>query len=285
MPPGSTRPLRSPALSPALCFLLFAGPAFLAATSGCAPEAAEPPGEVDERGGEEATAHPPGFQDPDVARIHARMMTVLAPDDGWERARYLEFHRRSPAGTVWEHQWDRWEGRARVAGEMDGERMVALFPTDDPGSGRVWLDGEEVTGEEAETLLARAHRSHINDGYWLVMPFKWGDPGVTTRYLGEEEDEDGRRWEVVELAFDDGIGLTPQNRYHAFVDPGTGRMERWHHFSNPEASPSPSEWTDWERHGPIVLAVHRRSGGEIRSSFPHIRVETEVPPGVLSPPD
>ncbi len=249
---------------------------------GCAPGTPEPPTEAGGTGEGVAT---PAFQDPDVARIHARMMSVIAPDGGWERARYLEFHRRSPAGTLWEHEWDRWEGRARVAGEVDGRRMVALFPTEDPGAGRVWLDGEEVSGEEASTLLARAHRSHINDGYWLVMPFKWGDPGVTTRFLGEQEDEEGRRWEVVELAFDDGIGLTPQNRYHAFVDPATGRMERWHHFSTTDAPPSPSDWTDWRRFGPIELAANRRTDGEIRSSFPHLRVETEVPEGALAPPD
>jgi hypothetical protein len=31
------------------------------------------------------------FEDPDVGRVWARMMDRVAPDRGWERARYLEF--------------------------------------------------------------------------------------------------------------------------------------------------------------------------------------------------
>jgi hypothetical protein len=234
--------------------------------------------------GERAVGPAYSFSDPDVTRVYQRMMSTIAPENGWERARYLEFDRGSPAGSVRRHRWDRWEGRARVEAEVEGGTMVALFETDRPTEGRVWLDGTEVTGGDAEALLAGAYRTHINDGYWLLMPFKWDDPGVTTRYLGSQEDEDGRRWEVVELAFDDGIGITPQNMYHAFVNMETGRMERWHHFANPEASPSPSEWTEWARYGPIELAQNRRVDGEVRSHFPHLRVETSVPEGALDPP-
>jgi hypothetical protein len=31
------------------------------------------------------------FADGDVARIHQRMIRAMAPDQGWERTRYLEF--------------------------------------------------------------------------------------------------------------------------------------------------------------------------------------------------
>ena len=31
------------------------------------------------------------FDDPEVTRVYDRMMEVAAPDNGWERARYLEF--------------------------------------------------------------------------------------------------------------------------------------------------------------------------------------------------
>jgi len=223
------------------------------------------------------------FADPDVARIHQRMMSVIAPDRGWERARYIEFDRVSPAGTMRHHRWDRWEGRARVEGEVDGGNMVALFDTDEPMAGRVWLDGVELEGEAADELLTVAYRSHINDGYWLLMPFKWDDPGVSVRFEGERQ-EGGRVWDVIELSFGDGIGLTPQNLYHAFIDRDTGRMELWHHFPTPDASPAPSEWTDWQAYGPIQLARNRRLNGEIRSFFPHLRVETSVPDGVLDPP-
>lgn len=227
------------------------------------------------------------FDDPEVARIHDRMMSVIAPDGGWERARYLEFEWAVVGGTARRHHWDRWEGAARVEAPVDGQRMVAIFNTSNPAGGRVWLDGEELTGEDAEERLQQAYRNHINDAYWLLMPFKWDDPGVSARYLGEEVDGDGREWEVVELAFDDGTGLTPQNRYHAFVNPETGRMELWHYYSTADADPSPSHWTDWRRVGPIELAENRRPEGvdaDPRIHFPHLRVETEPPEGAFDPP-
>jgi hypothetical protein len=228
------------------------------------------------------------FDDPEVERVWDRMMSVISPDDGWQRARYLEFdwavNRGQGEPSVRRHRWDRWEGIARVESSGANGTSIAIFPTADPTSGRVWVGGTELTGEEAASALNSALRSHINDGYWLLMPFKWTDPGVNTRYAGEEIDDDGRRWEVVELTFEGGTGLTPQNMYRAFVNPETGRMERWHFLSNPDANPSPSDWTDWRRVGPIELSENRRSGGEVRIFFPHLRVETEVPAGIFDPP-
>jgi hypothetical protein len=224
------------------------------------------------------------FDDPEVTRIYNRMMEVMAPDGGWERARYLEFD-WAIGQNVRRHRWDRWEGWARYETQAQGQTQVVIFNTNDLSTGRVWLDGVEVTGEEAQTRITAAYRGHINDSYWLIMPYKWSDPGVRLRYLGEQTDDAGRRWEVVELAFDDGIGLTPQNMYRAFINPETGRMERWHHFPSPDAEAAPSDWTEWQRYGPIELAENRRGpDGLPRIFFPHLRVETSVPAGAFDPP-
>ncbi len=230
------------------------------------------------------------FDDPEVTRIHSRMVEVMAPENGWERTRYLEFDwavNRPDGGEplVRAHRWDRWEGMARVeAPTQEGGSYVAIFDTADPEAGQVWVDGEEVTGDEALQRLQGAYRAHINDGYWLLMPYKWTDPGVTVTYQGEvHEEEAGVHWEVVELSFDD-VGLTPQNMYRAWVNTETGLMERWEHFSNPEASPSPSDWSEWVRVGPLSLALNRRSGGELRIFFTHVLAAEAVPEGAFAPP-
>jgi hypothetical protein len=236
----------------------------------------------------EADPARPQFEDPDVQRIHDRMMGVVAPDRGWERTRYLAFDwgvRRADAEPIIRsHRWDRWEGRARVESPAEEGTLVAIFDVDAPEEGRVWVNGEELAGEEAAERLRSAHRAHVNDTYWLVMPYKWADPGVRARYLGEQTDDDGSTWEVVELTFEQDVGLTPQNIYHAFVNPETGRMERWHHYSNPDANPSPTDWTDWTRIGAIELALNREANGEVRLFFSDVRAETEVPPGAFDPP-
>jgi hypothetical protein len=228
------------------------------------------------------------FDDPEVERVYERMMDVTAPGGGWERARYLEFEwavDRGDAGTLSRvHRWDKWEGMARVDDTADGQPRVSIFDTDDPTSGRAWVGGQELSGEAAQSALESAYRAHINDAYWLVMPYKWADPGVTTRYVGEESDAEGRTWEVVELSFDTDIGLTPQNRYLAFVNPETGRMERWHHFSDASAEPSPADWVDWTQHGPIQLAENRMREGARFIFFPHLVASEQVPSGAFDPP-
>jgi hypothetical protein len=230
------------------------------------------------------------FDDAEVTRLHSRMIREMAPSNGWERTRYLEFDWavNRPDGAeplVRSHRWDRWEGQARVeAPTQDGGVYVAIFDTNDPEAGQVWVDGVEVTGDEAAQRLQGAYRAHINDGYWLVMPYKWTDPGVTATYVGEvPDDETGVAWEVVELSFD-AVGLTPQNMYRAWINPESGLMERWEHFSNAEASPSPSDWTDWVQAGPISLALNRRSGGEVRIFFSHVLASETVPEGAFAPP-
>ena len=258
--------------------------AILMAASACGearptPQAAEEPGIRDHQ-----------FEDADVTRLHSRMVDAMAPDNGWERTRYLEFdwavNRMDGSDPlVRAHRWDRWEGNARVeAPTQEGGSYVAIFNTSDPESGRVWVDGVEIAGDEAAARLRSAYSAHINDSYWLIMPYKWTDPGVTARYVGEEVDEaTGLRWEKVELSFEE-VGLTPQNVYRGWIHPETGLMERWEHFRTADAEPSPSDWTDWTRSGPISLAMNRQSDGQVRIFFSHVLASESVPDGAFDPP-
>ena len=232
-------------------------------------------------------AAPITFDDPDVTRIYQRMRAAMDPDGQWDRTRYLAFDwivaRAEGEPVVRSHRWDRWEGEYRVETSLGDQFMLALFNTNNPGAGRVWMNGDLVEGDSAQTLLARANGMHINDSYWLIMPYKWADPGVNTRYLGERTDDDGRAWEVVELSFEE-VGLTPQNRYHAFVDVDSGLMERWHHFRTADADPSPAEWLDWTSFGGIRLAMDHALSNDARLYFENVEVAEEIPAGAFDPP-
>ncbi|NIP60447.1 MAG: hypothetical protein GWM92_18865 [Gemmatimonadetes bacterium] len=233
------------------------------------------------------------LDDPEVARIYRAMMDTLAPDRGWERTRYLAFDWLVGRENGWlrrSHRWDRVSGDYRVEAPIgeEGDTMVALFNVTSPTQGeRVWVNGEPVTdAARADSLARRAHAWFINDSYWLLMPYKWADPGVSASYLGTT-DLWGETYETVELTFDEGVGLTPQNRYRAYVDPESGVMEIWQYFRQ-SADTDPGftlAWTDWQDYGPILLSSRRENeDGDARIWFENLRAETSVPDGAFDPP-
>jgi hypothetical protein len=220
------------------------------------------------------------------------MMDVMAPDGGWDSARYFEFTFGSgsieAAAAGRRHRWDRFTGEYRIDVPGDGGDLVAVFNVDDPGAGQAWMGGVRVEDSAvAARLLQQSYNRFINDSYWFLMPYKWTDPGVNVAYLGERIDEDGAAWEVVQLTFQDDVGLTSRNMYEAFINPETGLMERWSHFTDREdAEPRvQSDWTGWQRFGPIMAATGRPSrSGPGGIFFPGVRIEEEVPPGAFDPP-
>ena len=144
---------------------------------------------------------------------------------------------------------------------MRGQTEFVLFNVNTQ-QGDVYVDGNKIEGEEAETALTAAYRSFINDTYWLMMPWKWLDPGVKLSYIGSEEYR-GEVCDVVELTFQ-GVGLTPGDIYRGYVSRQSGFMVRWTYTVE---SGSTGDW-DWEytETGGIKLASNHKSpdGREIR---------------------
>ena len=229
------------------------------------------------------------FEDAEVGRIYANMMEAMAPNNGWERARYIQWDwvvNRGETPRPRSHRWDRYEGTYRYEADGQNGKVVAIFNVDNAEAGQAWVDGVLQEGEEAQNLLTRAYRSFINDSYWLLMPYKWADDGVNARYVGAQTDEMGRNWEVVELTFEE-VGLTPQNKYHGFVNPETWRMEQWSHWSQAE-TPEPNftlGWTDWQQYGPIMLSSGRPNAEGVSGIYmDNLMVSESLPDGAFDPP-
>ena len=94
------------------------------------------------------------------------------------------------------------------------------------------------------------------------MPYKLKDTGVTLRYRGLEATEDGRPAEVVELTFED-VGVTPQNKYEVWIDQESRLVTQWAFYRDAaDAEPRfTGPWTNWQRHGPILLSDGRGERG------------------------
>lgn len=252
-----------------------AAPSDADSTDAAASDSASPAGEP-------AAPAAQGAADPEAAALAARVLEALGGEAAWNEARFLRF---GFAGRR-QHAWDRVTGQHRVEGESEeGEATVVVHDLD-TREGRAWVDGAEVTGERAAELLENAYGAWVNDTYWLLMPYKLRDPGVTLAHAGTRE-VDGTAYEVLHLSFA-GVGLTPGDQYWAYVHPESGQMDYWaFRLESMEAAAEPVlwRWADWQTHAGIRLASRREQVGSDRVlELSPIEVSREVPDGAFEGP-
>lgn len=219
---------------------------------------------------------------------HDSVMQAMGGQEAWEKVRYLQFRwnvfRNGEIVSDRRHHWDRYTGDYRIETVMpDGDSLRVLFNVE-TREGRAWVGGRQVSDARADSLIDRGHAMFINDSYWLLMPYKWSDPGVNLEYLGTETHEDGT-WRVLHLSFED-VGRTPGDRYWAYVDDDPPHlMRKWqYHLQSQDEKGAMIRWEDWQEFGPIKLATRRvpAEDGGFRIEFHEIRVSTEVPEGVFT---
>lgn len=209
------------------------------------------------------SAQPPEAtgSDPRAVEIARAVLERLGGQEGWDATRFLRW--KFFGGR--QHYWDRHTGDVRIvmaerrndAGEVERPELLVLMNIDTE-LGRVWAGGEEVRDrEKLDEYLTLGHKTWVNDSYWMFMPYKLLDPGVTLQYVGERALPDGSLADVLDLTFADGVGYTPENRYEVFVARDSGFVEQWAFFS--EAGESEPQftmpWADWRKFGRIWLAT------------------------------
>ncbi len=196
--------------------------------------------------------------DPRAIEIADAVMESMGGRAAWDSTRFYTWsffgNRR--------HFWDKYTGDIRVEGadRESGEPYLILMNLHS-GEGRAWRDGDEASGEDLADLLELGESAWINDGYWMFMPYKLKDTGVTLRYLGDGEMVDGRPADVLQLTFEE-VGRTPDNKYRVYVARDTGLVEQWD-FYREAANEEPDfqvPWADWEPYGDILLSANRGRG-------------------------
>lgn len=155
-----------------------------------------------------------------------------------------------------QHYWDRHTGDIRIESEREGVTTIILMNIHSK-EGRVFRDGVELEGEPLAEMLENGHQAWVNDAYWMFMPYKMLDPGVTLGYVGEKSTAEGNAAWVVDLTFGDGVGYTPKNRYHVYVGKESGLVEQWDFFADASADEPnfAGPWKAWKAFGRIKLAT------------------------------
>jgi len=180
------------------------------------------------------------------------VMAAMGGRKAWDETRYIKwtfFGRR----TLW---WDKHQDRVRIHIPDDNTTTVVDLKSME---GQVKI-GNQVLGmkDSIGTYLEDARKMWINDSYWLVMPFKLKDSGVTLKYLGDVMTKDSTQAKGLALTFTD-VGVTPANKYHIAVDPETNLVSEWSFYST-SADEEPRfvmPWQDYQKHGQIMLSGDR----------------------------
>ncbi len=181
------------------------------------------------------------------------VMAAIGGRQAWDTTRYISwnfFGRRS-------HVWDKLENKVRI--DIPSDTLSVIVNLDTKG-GSAKKSGQLVTDLEALTdILDSGYKAWVNDSYWLTMPFKLKDDGVTLKSKGEGATTLGNAADMIELSFS-GVGVTPQNKYIIYVDKESDLITQWDFFPTigDTTARFQSPWPNYKKYGDLLL-----SGGQI----------------------
>lgn len=175
--------------------------------------------------------------------------------------------------------WDKENNRVRV--DIPEETLVISLDITDM-EGKAWKAGDEVTAEdELKKYLKKAHQIWVNDSYWLVMPFKLKDDGVTLTYDREDTTVAGAKADVLRLSFKD-VGYTPANAYEVWVNVDTKLIDQWAFYKDArdESPKFIRPWGGYQDYDGLLL-----SGERGKTDITDIVVMKKVPKRAFDSPD
>ncbi|MEM7656616.1 MAG: hypothetical protein AAF399_10845 [Bacteroidota bacterium] len=194
--------------------------------------------------------------DAEAIAIADEVMEAMGGRRAWDTTRYF----------TWDFfgfrtlTWDKTENRVRI--DLPGDTAVYILDMN-TDTGLAWEKGIALT--DADSLANRMERAKsiwINDSYWLVMPFKLKDSGVTLTYVGKDSTEAGEVADLLELRFKD-VGRTPQNKYQVWVNENSRLVSQWAYFPQAEDTEPRfiNPWLDYQPYGDLLLSGSRGERG------------------------
>lgn len=226
-----------------------------------------------------ATVNPPakGFNkeasDEKAIAIADSVMKAMGGRKNYDSLRYIAWNFFGMRNLVWDKQ----TGRVRI--DATGENTTYLLNIHTM-EGKVMKDSVEITHPDSlQAYLEQGRNIWINDSYWLVMPFKLKDTGVTLKYAREDTTNEGIPSHVLSLTFDK-VGVTPENKYEVYVDKSDYLVRQWAYFKDASQTEPSAVWP-WDNyvfyHG-VLLSSDRSDGKGPRN----VRVYESLPDEVFN---
>ncbi len=218
----------------------------------------------------------PGFNkaasDSMAIALAGKVMQAMGGWESWKNTHYLVWTFLGRRHLI----WNKFSGDVRINSLNQPLKIILNIHS---MKGKVMKNGERVTNPDSlQKYLEMGKRIWINDSYWLVMPFKMKDSGVTLSYLGEDSTKAGQAAHIVALTFED-VGVTPQNKFHVWIDKDTHLVSQWAYFRKAwqEEPNFIMPWNDYQKYGEIML-----SGDRGKLSLTDIMVLDSVPEHTFS---
>ena len=192
------------------------------------------------------------LQAQNVETLKNKVVEAMGGQKNYDKTRYIHW-------TFFGNQsltWDKYKSRVRI--DFLKENTVYILNINDK-TGKVLKKGVEQTNPDSlAKYLDEAKKIWINHSYWLVMPWKLNDPGVSLSYKGEAKTQDGNDAEYLEMTFKE-VGVTPNNKYWIYFDKKSHLITQWSHFSNfnDEKPRFTMPWKDYKPYGKILLSGDR----------------------------
>jgi hypothetical protein len=203
-----------------------------------------------------------GFNENDsdlkAIEIADKVMASMGGRKNWDNTHFLCWNFFGSRQLI----WDKWTGDVRIESYRDSIQYIVNINT---MKGRASVKGKEVTDPDSLTqLLDHARRIWINDSYWLIMPYKLKDSGVTLKYLREDTTQEGIDSDVLQLTFNK-VGVTPENKYEVWVDKESSMVRQWayYRYDTLQEPGFVTPWQDWERKGTVMLSGNRGDKGSL----------------------
>ncbi|GAB4024960.1 hypothetical protein [Spirosoma gilvum] len=198
----------------------------------------------------------PGFDltgsDARAVQIADEVMAAMGGRPAWDDTQLIAWNFDGVRKLV----WDKYSGNVRIDNILDDQTVLLNINND---MGRVYRNGQEVTEPDSVTKYVRlGKRNWLNDSYWLFMPYKLKDTGVTLKYLGTESTQAGKAADILQITYKTG-NLTPGFRYKVWIDKKSRLVTQWAQYAKPtDKQPVFTlPWEDYQQHGDILLASER----------------------------
>lgn len=192
------------------------------------------------------------MEDKKAAELVSKMMEAMGGTEKWEDLKYVSWTFFGSRHLVWDKQ------NSRVRIESPRDSSVYLVNLAGP-TGKYAYNGIEVSDpKKLAAKLENGKSIWINDMYWLFMPFKMYDPGVTVKFLKTDTTLVGAKADVLELRFDD-VGKTPENKYEIYIDQKDQLIKQWNFFATTTQDSASRiwPWDNYENFNGLLLSSNR----------------------------